>query len=1137
MLQMARPRNLPEAQPVPGSDEEVRRELENGHEEGGSRRDGRSRSSSPGARLGKRTLRSSSRLVGRPSSGRSTFRTPASWADRGAVSGNRQTAGEMPAEVKGSRLEGDGRFPAMRTEGMAFPEGQSEDGLQREVEKEMVKVLQEENEQLRHQMSELMKKMEIRSGKSEWSEVTAESPRSKRELPSRTEMARYTPNGTRVPEGPPPVECGTRLPPVPPWPFPEWEIYEKDEGGRGKRMELESMEWELHRGIPGGGMKSRHEVPQGGTSSRHAVPDGGIESRHGRDQGAKGAGYGASSRQGEAHPMRTSEVSPAQAREFWLQQEMERLQREMEGHRLQSGRRWDGYWKNPVHRYGDVHPGSDQIKEDMRLGRAQGDRAEHLHRADLRGGRAEHLHQEERRGDRVLHPHHAGSEGDRAWQPHHDGAGRDHAQGGVGGSTAATGVGGTQDQGGNHRTVELPELSGGDLTPLILGDWLEVVKPLMMDLSPQASRWWVLVVEESYKYYNEWRKATPMERLRIVPESEVVKTDLTLHRTEQRGISLLLKAIPTSVKETVIAERLMTTTGILFTLLKNFQPGGSSERTMLLKELSEIKVGKSPGEACAGVRSWRRFYTRTKEIDATVPDPIILLKALEPAVQLVSQLDAQATFRLAQSRAQLQVDARPEESSVWNYSECLLAELESLRLVHGTSATANNGTSSTTTPAVKMLGTRSTTTPACKFWGSDTGCRQGKRCSYLHDWASLEDRNNRCFLCSSTAHRKADCPTRPTGDSTAPVGGSGSGGGGGGTQKGKGIGKNKSSKGKSGGEERSGNGSSKGKGEGQQSQQQQSQQAGLQEASLKAMSGAAAPSSTESVAGSTTSKPESLSTEKELMGEVASLLKSLRVAEGSANPQLSAIRLARVLRSDKSVLIDGGATHCLRNPHSREEYLNHAEEVRVDLAAGAVRMRQDTGTGTLYSEDPDIQPIVPLADVIKIGVVVKWDSSGCEMRLRSGEKLPVYLQDGCPMLPYLRGMELLYEVEEFNRRKIKLRMAVVNPQPDRDQEEAFMSRLARLFPEVPLRLLERVLGKFKVDNDIMGFNRRIRRQVERAETVVLNLFSGPSTKVWTSHGQRGLLFLNIEILKGQDLHETNLFGYLETQARFGRFLQ
>ena len=56
-------------------------------------------------------------------------------------------------------------------------------------------------------------------------------------------------------------------------------------------------------------------------------------------------------------------------------------------------------------------------------------------------------------------------------------------------------------------------------------------------------------------------------------------------------------------------------------------------------------------------------------------------------------------------------------------------------------------------------------------------------------------------------------------------------------------------------------------------------------------------------------------------------------------------------------------------------------------------------------------------------------------------------------------MELLYEVEKFNRRKLKLRRAVTHPQPDRDREEEFMSRLARIFPEVPLRILERVPGK------------------------------------------------------------------------------
>ena len=355
-------------------------------------------------------------------------------------------------------------------------------------------------------------------------------------------------------------------------------------------------------------------------------------------------------------------------------------------------------------------------------------------------------------GDRAKQD--CGKGGDRAWHGQHGVGERSLNQG------AGDGNGVHQDQGGNHRTVELPELSDGDLTPLILGDWLEVVKPLMMDLSPQASRWWVLVVEESYKYYNEWRRATPMERLRISPESVVVKMDPTLHRTEQRGISLLLKAIPSTVKETVIAERLLSTTGILFTLLKNFQPGGSSERTLLLKELSEIKVGKSPNDACAAVRSWRRFYTRTKEIEATVPDPIILLRALEPAVQLVSQLDAQATFRLAQSRAQLQVDARPEELTVWKYSECLLAELESLRLVQGSLASLKSGT-----PNVKALQQQDGGAPqrsstqdmpagagVCRSWGTTQGCRYGRACRFSHP--PLPDQRDRCWNCSSTLHKK-----------------------------------------------------------------------------------------------------------------------------------------------------------------------------------------------------------------------------------------------------------------------------------------------------------------------------------------------------------------------------------------------
>ena len=166
---------------------------------------------------------------------------------------------------------------------------------------------------------------------------------------------------------------------------------------------------------------------------------------------------------------------------------------------------------------------------------------------------------------------------------------------------------------------------------------------------------------------------------------------------------------------------------------------------------------------------------------------------------------------------------------------------------------------------------------------------------------------------------------------------------------------------------------------------------------------------------------------------------------------------------------------------------------------------------------------------------MKWDSSGCEMRYRSGEKLPVFLQDGCPMLPRERGMELLREVEEYHRRRIKLRLAVINPQPDQDREEVLVRRAAQLFTHVPIYLVERVIGKVDYDTNIMGINRKIRRQVERAETVILNLFAGENTKIWTTHGKKGLVFLNVEVKKGADVNNIHLFGWLESQARFGRF--
>ena len=251
-LAASRPMDLPpERHPVPGDDEEIRRQLEqeeehdleaveNGSEERGRRRS-RSRLGTPMAEV--------------------AFTTPESWMNQGAVA----TRGGEP----------------LRSQGAVFQADHGGDDLQREVEKEVVRTLQEENEQLRRKMQELMQKIEGKSGNSDWSEVSAGSPRLRKGAADRREEVRYTPNGTQVRTGPMPVTMEADHPPVPPWPFPDWEVYEKDEGGRARRMEIDSREWQLQRGLLEGGASSRRTGFGGGMYSRQELHEGQKASGHG----------------------------------------------------------------------------------------------------------------------------------------------------------------------------------------------------------------------------------------------------------------------------------------------------------------------------------------------------------------------------------------------------------------------------------------------------------------------------------------------------------------------------------------------------------------------------------------------------------------------------------------------------------------------------------------------------------------------------------------------------------------------------------------------------------------------------------------------------------------------------------------
>ena len=182
----------------------------------------------------------------------------------------------------------------------------------------------------------------------------------------------------------------------------------------------------------------------------------------------------------------------------------------------------------------------------------------------------------------------------------------------------------------------------------------------------------------------------------------------------------------------------------------------------------------------------------------------------------------------------------------------------------------------------------------------------------------------------------------------------------------------------------------------------------------------------------------------------------------------------------------------------------------------------------------DVQPIVPVSDLVKIGVTVEWSATGCVMS-QAGRKLPVYLDGGCPVIGMREGMQLMEQVEAFYMRRSRLRVAAVRAEPNQqDLEMVEAANFAEDHPQVPLRLVERIPGRVRWDPELVPLNRRMRKRLQRAKSIVIHLFSGTNTEIWDSHDQERLVFLNIEIKRGTDMHNDHLFGFLEQLCQSGR---
>ena len=257
-------------------------------------------------------------------------------------------------------------------------------------------------------------------------------------------------------------------------------------------------------------------------------------------------------------------------------------------------------------------------------------------------------------------------------------------------------------------------------------------------------------------------------------------------RAESRSVSLLLAAVPQSIRDDVVPNRWLASTSILFRVLCLFQPGGSSERSHLLAQLVSPNTCNTFSEAVKGLRTCLQGLQRAGEIYATLPDSSLLLRGVDSATSALLAAHPMIGFRVNAFRHQLVIDYNPTVQSVVQLVRLIQAECEaaSITAEGGADKRAKTAALNTNkdTPSVKAPPTlrllqfrrlqlqvwgrvrigirareRGTTFHLCHKFGDASGCRFGDACRFKHD-RSKARKENRCLACGQKDHFRPDCP-------------------------------------------------------------------------------------------------------------------------------------------------------------------------------------------------------------------------------------------------------------------------------------------------------------------------------------------------------------------------------------------
>ena len=616
--------------------------------------------------------------------------------------------------------------------------------------------------------------------------------------------------------------------------------------------------------------------------------------------------------------------------------------------------------------------------------------------------------------------------------------------------------------------------------------------------------------------------ADPLGRLSLDPSSVVGEFDGHLYgRVESRSVSLLLAAVPQSVRDDVVTNRWLTSASILFRVLCLFQPGGSSERSHLLSQLVNPDPCRSFSDAIKGLRRWQQGLQRAGEIHATLPDASLLLRGLDGATSSLLTAHPMIGFRVNAFRHQLAIDYNPTVANVVQLVRLIQAECEAASITSEGSVdkrarnaalnvakdppVAKSVPTPPPPPAASVAvvnagkgegkdkgsgkGKGEGTQQLCHKFSDASGCKFGDACIFKHDRARAR-KEGKCLACGQSGHIRPDCPivapenrvVLESGAEGSPKGSSSGGG--------KGRGKGKPAK-------------------------AGAQAKGITEDTSQA---------TVASAGAGGAGTPGVSSPEALVAEAAKILKGvslkpLHLRDLDESWILSALTSAS---NPDYCLIDSGATNALRP--AGEEELSGSRVIRVDLASGVTDLRINPH-GTLLHVGP-CQVILPANYLIELGFSITWKRKGCRIKHPKRGCLEVTVVKGCPLVPKEVGLALLSEYEERCAGVPVISKAEAQDLQEgptkqgarvwlRDRLKARQGRgltdvdqlvfLRGAFPELPMEVLGRVcvpnLKEGFTDWSELPWNRRFRRSISRSKPGEVLVSVAPNPHSWRGLGR------------------------------------